>query len=141
LDFFLLLADNYEIKNGFDSVVSFCEAEKRHLLQKNLSTKSIVFFEACNTVGVKYLKSNKLKDAMLNFRAAERFCLSFYAQENDNHALLYHNIGRCYMLQKDYVNAKTYLTKSKELQVRLYGTPIPIERTELYLQEVESLLK
>lgn len=138
-NFFNLLVENYRLKNDIDSVVIFCEAEKKHLLQKGLSLKSMAYFDACNAVGVEYLKLNKLNDAMLNFREAERFCSSVFDKENSCHEIIYHNIGRCYMLQKDYVKAMIYLTKSKELQVLFYGKPI--ERTLLYLQEVESEIK
>ncbi len=139
LDFFNLIVENYRLKNNIDSVFMFCEEEKKYLLQKNISQKTMAYFDACNVLGVQYLKLNKLSEAMLNFKDAERFCSSVFEKENGNHALLYHNIGRCYMLQKDLTHAQTYLTKSKELQVLLYG--IPIERTILYLKEVESMLK
>lgn len=139
LDFFNLFVDNYRLKNDLDSIVLFCESEKKHLKQKKLSSKSLAYFDACNAVGVEYLKQNKLQEAMSNFKEGERFCSSMFDKENSRHALIYHNIGRCYMLQKDYDNARRYLVKSKDLQVQLFGTAN--ERTLLYLQEVESMLK
>ena len=99
----------------------------------------MTYFDACNAIGVEYLKLNKLEEAMSNFKDAERFCSSVFEKENGSHALLYHNIGRCYMLLKDYTNAQFYLVKSKNLQVQIYGEPL--ERTTKYLEEVESHLK
>lgn len=139
-DFFNLFIQNYRLANHVDSVLIFCENEKQYLSQKNKTMQSMAFFDACNAMGVEYLKLNKIQEAYSNLKEAERYCSTVFDKENRCHALLYHNMGRCYMLQKDYVNAQTYLAKSKELQIRLYGTTA-IERTEVYLQEVESMFK
>lgn len=138
-DYFNLFVQNYRLMNNVDSVLIFCESEKLYLSQKNLTLKSMAFFDACNVLGVELLKLNKLQEAYANLKEAEQFCLSVFDSENGIHAILYHNLGRCYMLQKDYANAQAYLTKSKELQILLYGSPI--DRTILYLQEVETMLK
>lgn len=138
-DFFNLFVENYNLKNQIDSLIAFCESEKHYLQQKNMAMQTMAFFDACNIEGVQYLNLNNYNKAMLNFKDAERFCVSVFDNENGSHALIYHNLGRCYMQLKDFSNAREYLEKSKELQTRLYGKPN--DRTILYLQEVETMMK
>lgn len=138
-NFFNLFIENYRMKEQTDSLITFCESEKKYLLQKNIAMQTMAFFDACNIEGVQYLNLNRYNDALLNFKDAERFCISVFENENGSHALIYHNLGRCYMQLKDYTNAHKYLVKSKEIQTQLYGKPM--ERTLLYLQEVEAMMK
>lgn len=49
---------------------------------------------------------------------------------------MYHNLGRAYMLQKDYCNALLWLNKSKGLQIQLNGTVR--QRTLDYIKECEA---
>ena len=138
-DFFNLFIENYNMKNQTDSILIFCESEKHYLQQKGLAMQTMAYFDACNVEGVQYLNLNRYNDALLNFKDAERFCFSVFDKENGSHALIYHNLGRCYMQLKDYQNAYRYLIKSKDLQIQLYGEPM--ERTMLYLKEVETMMK
>lgn len=49
---------------------------------------------------------------------------------------MYHNLGRAYMLQKDYSNALSWLNKSKDLQIQLNGSAM--QRTLDYIKECEA---
>ena len=51
-------------------------------------------------------------------------------------AIVYHNLGRAYMLLNDKSSALKYLIESKDLQSAIYGEVA--ERTLLYMQECQN---
>jgi tetratricopeptide (TPR) repeat protein len=66
--------------------------------------------------------------------------LKLYTKTNEKseplHIGLLHNLGKAYMLQKDYTNALLYLNKSKDLQMQLNGEVM--QRTLDYIKECEA---
>ena len=95
---------------------------KKYLDSNNPKEGTKNYEEIVNMLSVSYIrsgdpdKSQKLLDAFL--KDNEKTMIT----NNPNIlADMYHNLGRSLMLKAEYVDALTYLNKSKDLQIKLYG--------------------
>lgn len=87
--------------------------------------------EITNMLAVSYILTNnvdKAQDLLLRY-------LNSSERTKNNHILanIYHNIGRTFMLQGNYSDARKYLQISKDLQISLYGDAS--DKTQQYLNE------
>ena len=89
-------------------------------------------------MGVVMMKTDRVNEGLKWFREAQKLYEQSNSTENDGYATALHNMGRAYMLRKQYKQAKTYLEQAKTLQIQLSGSVF--ERTEQYLSELESLM-
>ena len=84
------------------------------------------------------LKTDRANEALNWLRKTQKIYEQLDRTESNEYATTLHNIGRSYMLRKQYKQAKTYLEQAKTLQIQLSGSVF--ERTEQYLSELESLM-
>jgi len=85
-----------------------------------------------NFIGLTLLKKENYENALMCFFKSKE---NIQKEESPFMATILHNIGRAYMLLGNKNEAKTYLMRSKDLQMRVYGEIIP--NTEKYLNELE----
>ena len=87
--------------------------------------------EITNMLAVSYILTNnvdKAQDLLLRYlNSSER------TENNDIIANIYHNIGRTFMLQGNYSDARKYLQISTDLQMSIYGDAS--DKTQQYLNE------
>lgn len=99
--------------------------------------KGSSYEEITNQLSVSYIFSNqpnKAKTILSNLLKSDETRL-----KTENPSLLatvYHNLGRAIMLEGSKNEALEYLTKSKDLQMNIYGEVA--ERTLIYIQECQK---
>ena len=91
-----------------------------------------------NGLGAHLLKTGQQDEAISYFRESAKIYSDLNMLESMEYATTLHNLGRAYMLRRNYKRAKSYLEQAKALQIKLTGTPV--ERTEQYLTELSSLM-
>ena len=93
--------------------------------------------EITNQLSVSYIFSDhpeKAKDLLERLLSTDEERLK--REKAQTLAIVYHNLGRAYMLLNDKSSALKYLIESKDLQSAIYGEVA--ERTLLYMQECQN---
>ncbi len=89
------------------------------------------YHEITNMLAVSYIQTNNVDKAQdLLFRYLNS---AGRTKKNNILADIYHSIGRTFMLQSNYSDARKYLQISRDLQISLYGDASDI--TQQYLNE------
>lgn len=86
--------------------------------------------------GFIYIGDKKYAESIDVLKKGVSFVKEKLGESNQWLAMMYHNLGRAYMLQQDNANALFYLNKSKEIQILLNGKAM--QRTIDYINECES---
>lgn len=99
--------------------------------------QNATYAHSINGLGCVMLKADRPNDALSCFRKGQKVFKQLDMEKSDAYATILHNMGRAYMLRKQYKQAKNYLEQAKALQIQLSGSVF--ERTEQYLSELDSL--
>ena len=103
-------------------------------LLPSLSEEKMVFYHS--QYGYFLLKCEEYEEAIKILKKGINLCNNTFGEDHAWLYSMYHNLGRAYMLYKDYANAILYLNKSKDLQIQLNGKVM--QRTLDYIKECEA---
>lgn len=107
-------------------------------IESKYNRQNATYATLINGLGVVMLKTDRTNEALNWFRKVQKIYEQLNKTADNDYATILHNMGRTYMLRKQYKQAKTYLEQAKTLQIQLSGNVF--ERTEQYLSELESLM-
>ncbi len=147
----LLEQENMEMQNLYISTVdgiyglyedNITEAEKvwrtcADHIEEKYNRRNAIYTHFINGLGCVMLKADRPNEALSCFRKGQKVFEQLDQQKSDAYATILHNMGKAYMLRKQYKQAKTCLEQAKALQIQLSGNVF--ERTEQYLSELDSL--
>lgn len=125
------LITDYTLLHEYDSVIEY--AQKYKIFCSSAGKDSELYGNACNRLAVAYLNVNKLKEAQQNLNIALKISTPKVGIGDLRYAILLHNQGKIYLLQKKYKKAVEALSKSAKLQNHLNGTVSA--KTQQYLTE------
>jgi len=106
-------------------------------IEEKYNRRNATYTHFINGLGCVMLKADRPNEALSCFRKGQKVCEQLGQQKSDEYATILHNMGRAYMLRKQYKQAKTCLEQAKALQIQLSGNVF--ERTKQYLSELDSL--
>jgi len=147
----LLEQENMEMRTLYISTIdgiyglyedNLTEAEKvwrtcADHIEEKYNRRNATYAHFINGLGCVMLNADRPNEALSCFRKGQKVFEQLGQQRSDAYATILHNMGRAYMLRKQYKQAKTCLEQAKALQIQLYGNVF--ERTKQYLSELESL--
>ena len=107
-------------------------------IESKYNRQNATYATLINGLGVVMLKTDRTNEALNWFRKVQKIYEQLNKTADNDYATILHNMGRAYMLRKQYKQAKTYLEQAQTLQIQLSGSVF--ERTEQYLSELESLM-
>lgn len=107
-------------------------------IETKYKRKNATYAAFINGLGVVLLKTDRVNETLPYFRKAQKIYEQLDKTESNEYATILHNLGRAYMLRKQYKPAKAYLEQAKIIQTKQFGTVS--ERTEQYLSDLESLM-
>ena len=108
-------------------------------IESKYNRRNATYATLINGLGVVMLKCDCENEALNWFRKTRKIYEQLDRSESNEYATILHNMGRAYMLRKQYKQAKTNLEQAKALQIQLSGSVF--ERTEQYLSELETMNK
>lgn len=91
---------------------------------------------AYTNIGFVYIKSDEGNTAIPFIKKGIDLIIKTVGERTPRLATPYHNLGRAYMLEKDYVQALIALNKSKDLQIEFEGKVW--QKTKDYIKECEA---
>jgi|GEM_PF-4596492 len=135
--------------NTISEIVGFYEnnlSEAKSIWRKSIAyieskynRQNVTYATLINGLGVVMLKTDRANEALNWFRKTRKIYEQLDRTESNEYVTILHNMGRAYMLRKQYKQAKIYLEQAKTLQIQLSGSVF--ERTEQYLSELETMNK
>ena len=120
-------------KQDYPNAIRYYE----HYFSSNEREPGTNYDEITNQLSVSYIFSGNPEKAKVLLESLLSTDGDRLKRENaQTLATVYHNLGRAYMLLNDTSSALKFLTKSKNLQLAIYGEVA--ERTLLYIQECQN---
>jgi hypothetical protein len=107
-------------------------------IESKYNRQNATYATLINGLGVVILKTDRANEALNWFSKVQKIYEQLNKTADNDYATILHNMGRAYMLRKQYKQAKTYLEQAKNLQIQLSDRVF--ERTEQYLSELKSLM-
>lgn len=115
----------------YDLAVDIFTNKKMSLIRSTFGVNHPFYLDYLNELGVAYLWTGKLNEAIAEFK--EAISIADSTKQERNLYLYYHNLGRAVMLTNDKQNALKLLKISEKFQKELFGKVM--DNTTNYINE------
>lgn len=105
-------------------------------IYNNLSEEYKIYY--ISNKGFTYLICGEYEKAIVFLKQSTEIAINHKDESNSQLEIIYHNLGRAYMLQHNYKEALVWLQKSYNLQITNNGTVL--ENTKKYINECKEHL-
>ncbi|TAF66248.1 MAG: CHAT domain-containing protein [Cytophagales bacterium] len=122
---------------AYESQKKYAEAELIYqeiiAIYEKTQKHSLDHFNTLNNLANLYTDQNKYKEARQLYQYSLENIIQVLGENHENVAIIYSNIGRLYLAERNYTQADLYLNKSLYLNANLFGKSHPSYQKALAL--------